>query len=154
MYNEEFYTNCSGVKFRKKKKKEKQEEDINSLHYKVQQRFQEDIEYKKKRLNEILQTFRETEIPYGIEHITIKKIITVHNITHQPEKKVSYSEYKDLIKEYSSIDIKALENNLDIYRSTSKTIIESYQKVLNKPVKIDFFFTKEGKLYKRRTRKY
>jgi len=143
MYNEDFYTNCSGVKFRKKKKKEKQDEDINSLHYKVQQKFQEDLEYKKKRIEEILKTFQETEIPYGIEQVTIKKILSVNNITYKPEKKISYSEYKDLIKEYSSIDIKTIENNLDVYKTTSKTIIETYQKVLNKPVKIDFFSQKK-----------
>lgn len=143
MYNEEFYTNCSGVKFRKKKKKEKQEDDINSLHYKVQQRFQEDIEYKKKRLDEIIQIFQETEIPYGIEQITIKKIIGINNIERKHQNKLSYSEYKDLIKEYSSIDIKILENNFDIYKSSSKAIIESYEKILNKPVKIDFFSVKK-----------
>ncbi len=139
MYNEEFYTNCSGVKFRKKKKKDKQEEDINSLHYKVQMKFQEDITHQKQRLDQILKTFQETEIPYGIEIVKVKKILTTYQLNYTPTSKLSYSEFKDLLKEFSEIDIKMIENNFEIYKSSCKTILDSYEKVLNKPVKINFF---------------
>ena len=118
MYNEEFYTNCSGVKFRKKKKKDKQEEDINSLHYKVQIRFQEDITRQKQRLQQILKTFQETEIPYGIEPVRVKKILTTYQLNYTPISKLSYSEFKDLLKEFSEIDTKRIENNFEIYKSS------------------------------------
>lgn len=139
MYNDEFYTNCSGVKLRKKKKKEKQEDDINSLHYKIQYKFQEDIEYQQIRLKEILNKLKETEIPYGIETSEIKKIIVLYNISVTPIKKISYFEYKGLINEILSIDVKLLESNFEDYKQNSKQIIDNYERVLNKPVKIDFF---------------
>jgi hypothetical protein len=139
MYNEEFYTNCSGVKFRKKKKKDKQEEDINSLHYKVQIRFQEDISFQKHRLDQLLKMFQETEIPYGIESFQVKKILQSYELNYTPTNKVSYSEFKDLLKEFSQIDVKMIEYNFEVYKSSCKTILDLYEKVLNKPVKINFF---------------
>jgi hypothetical protein len=52
-FNEDFYTNCSGVKHRKRKKKETQEDDIIALNHKVTQRFIIDIEETKNRLKKI-----------------------------------------------------------------------------------------------------
>ena len=142
MYNEEFYTNCSGVKLRKKKKKEKQQDDINSLHYKVQSTFQQDLENKKKRFQELLDIIKHTEVPYGIEVREIKRIFIHNNIEYNTSrfvKKIPYSDYKSIIKEINSIDVKNIENNFEIYKTNSKTIIDKYESILNKPVKINFF---------------
>jgi hypothetical protein len=143
-YNEDYYSNCSGVKLRKRKKKEKIEEDIISLNNKINAMLEEKIKQNKHTLQQIIQTFCVTKIPYGINKSDIENILRTHNqknIKISNSQILSYKEYKDLIDKYHQIFSNDIENKFQIFKSSAKTIIDSYNIIINKPVKINFFTT-------------
>jgi hypothetical protein len=78
-YNEEYYTNCSGVKNRKKKKKVKEQDDIVSLNLKIVNKFNEIKENLFKRKDDILQVISTTDIPYGVKQDEIYNILSTFN---------------------------------------------------------------------------
>lgn len=143
-FNEDFYTNCSGVKHRKRKKKETQEDDIIALNHKVVQRFTIDIEEAKKRLKHISSELMCYKVPYGIEQNEIeqinKQIVELKITTETKNKKsVCYSEYKSLLEEFKNLCKKNIVPLFEDYKNKIKPLLEQYEHVLNKPVKINFF---------------
>jgi len=148
-FNEDFYTNCSGVKHRKRKKKETQEDDIIALNHKVIQRFTTDIEDAKSRLKKISIELSQYKIPYGIEQKDIDIMITqlkefqmttpLDKSEKSGKKSVCYSEYKSLLQELKHLCKKNVLPLFEEYKCKIKPLIEEYENVLNKPVKINFF---------------
>lgn len=154
-FNEDFYTNCSGVKHRKRKKKETQEDDIIALNHKVTQRFIIDIEETKNRLKKISIELSQYKIPYGIEQKDIDAMVlqlrefqltTTIDKSEKGEKSekggkksVCYSEYKTLLQEFKHLSKKNVLPFFEEYKYKIKPLIEEYEHVLNKPVKINFF---------------
>lgn len=142
-FNEDYYTNCSGVKHRKRKKKETQEDDIIALNHKVTQKFQTDIEASKHRLTKLSSELLQYKIPYGIELKEIEELnlrIQKYNPTKTTIKKsICYSEYKDLLEEFRKLDGENIMPLFEDYKFKIKPLIEKYQEILNKPVKINFF---------------
>ena len=160
-FNEDFYTNCSGVKHRKRKKKESNEDDIIALNHKVMQRFITDIEETKINLKKIFLDLLQYKVPYGIEQKEIddvnQQIIalqfnkdfcdtfsshsTFSGLVSETKNKKSicYSDYKNLLQEFKTLCQKNIIPLFEDYKWKTKPLIEQYQVVLNKPVKINFF---------------
>lgn len=140
-YSEDYYSNCSGVKLRKRKKKEKLDEDIISLNNKLMSMFEEEIKQNQTDLLQLLKTFQITKIPYGINKSDIDKILKQHKKSF--DKKIhqvlSYKEYRDLIEKYNQIISTDIETNFQTFKSTVSSVIDEYRIIINKPVKINFF---------------
>lgn len=140
-YNEEFYTNCSGVKNRKKKKKVKEQDDIVSLNIKIVNKFSEIKENLFKRKDYILQIISTTDIPYGVKQDEIYNILSFHDLSFNPINKISYRDYLNLVNELKNISIPELELNFGSYISKSRHILEEYEKTIKNPKKVSFFST-------------
>lgn len=138
-YNEDFYSNCSGVKLRKRKKKEKNEDDILSIYQKVIYRFEEDKETNKSVKQEILEQLSKTKIPYGVNKQQIENILKKNNITLSSQKIISYKEYKDLLEKYTELENDDTVEKHNMFLNEVKPVIEQYNEIIKKPVKINFF---------------
>lgn len=138
-YNEEYYTNCSGVKNRKKKKKITEQDDIVSLNTKIVNKFNEIKENIFKRKDDILKIIAITDIPYGIKHQDIYSILDTNDLSFNPVKKISYRDYLNLMQELKSVNISDLELNVGSYITKSKSILDEYEKIIKNPKKVSFF---------------
>jgi hypothetical protein len=138
-YNEEYYTNCSGVKNRKKKKKIKEQDDIVSLNLKIVNKFNEIKENLFKRKDEILKIFSVTDIPYGVRQDDIYDILKLHDISFNPVNKIAYKDYMDIVEEFKNINVSDLELNFGSYITKSKHILDEYEKIIKNPKRVSFF---------------
>jgi hypothetical protein len=138
-YNEEYYTNCSGVKNRKKKKKVKEQDDIVSLNLKIVNKFNEIKENLFKRKDSILKIISITVIPYGVKQDEIYNMLKFNDLSLNPVKKISYKDYLDLIEEFKSINLSEVDLNFGSYITKSRHILEEYEKIIKNPKKVSFF---------------
>lgn len=142
-YNDEYYTNCSGVKNRKKKKKIKEQDDIVSLNCKIIGRFNDiknNLDLKKKSILEILSS---TKIPYGVRQEDVKTILSDNGLVLCPKNNISYKNYMDILEEFNNINYNAYELNYGSYVSKSQSILSEYEKLIKNPKKVSFFSTEK-----------
>jgi len=140
-----FYVNCSGAKRRKKKIKKKEKIDVFIMHEKVLEHIKKDKISIDESIKQKLKKLKNSIIPYGINEDNFLYLLQKYEMDHQPSKEISFYDMKTEIEKIEEMENKIenypfLEINFNI---NSNPILEKAKKILETPVKINFFNKQE-----------
>lgn len=144
--DQEFYTNCSGAKKRKKKIKKKEKTDVFLIHNKILEKFDEDNIELKNTIKVKLKKLSSYIIPYGIEQERLDRLFSTYDISSNPVKEVTYYEVKTMLEQVEDTERKLEQLPLEKinYIQTTDYILKKTKELIDKPVNISFFFNKSS----------
>lgn len=140
-----FYVNCSGAKRRKKKIKKKEKIDVFIMYEKVIDFIKKDKFYIDENIKQKLNRLKNAIIPYGIDQDNFLYILKKYDINHVPIKEICFYDMKMEIEKIQEFEVK-LDNypfqEINFNRNCN-SILEKARKILETPVKINFFNKQE-----------
>jgi len=144
--NSDFYINCSGAKHRKKKAKSKEKLDVFSMSEKVLKYFNNQQDILTTELETILNKLETHKIPYGIDENKVMKILNSYDLSHNPNKEISYYDMKMDMENIERIEEQLNEKPMQelLFMNEANKIINKTKEYLTTPVTINFFNKKQS----------